>query len=157
MHRMYKVVLLTYDDAVNWAVDNVPANQFNTFEEWRNQVESELMTPELSAEGRFQQMLQDKYFGLVEPQMEEQVFVEEGTFEELPELPELPTMIQREQHIVEIKEEFRKENIQETAKRFAFTQRQQPSIAERFTQAKRRAMQRIEAEVNPVVISGAVP
>lgn len=53
---------MTYENAVEWCIDNIPISQFDSFEEWREQCEAELQTPNLFESDKFNSMLRNAYF-----------------------------------------------------------------------------------------------
>jgi hypothetical protein len=49
---------LTYPEAVDWAVDNVPMDFYDSYDDWFKAVSSELQTPELTNTNDFQKQLE---------------------------------------------------------------------------------------------------
>jgi hypothetical protein len=49
---------MTYADAVDWAIDNVPMDFYDSYSEWFDAVKSELQTPELISSNTFNEQMQ---------------------------------------------------------------------------------------------------
>lgn len=58
---------MTYRDAANWAIENIPMNQFDSYEDWLDEVNKEVNTPELLAEKEFTDMLQRAWENTIGP------------------------------------------------------------------------------------------
>ena len=122
---------MVYEDAVEWAIDNVPFED-SDFEEWRDRVFAEFdNAQELFANGQVDIMLSKQWLGIhddIEDQSEPDDFDIFGDFLEAPTIqPERPTIV---------KEEFRKENIQNLD--FSFSQPREQTTAEKFRSARKR-------------------
>jgi hypothetical protein len=52
---------LTYTDAVDWAIDNVPMPFYDSYDEWLNASKSELQTPELTNHPEFNKQMQQAW------------------------------------------------------------------------------------------------
>jgi len=52
---------LTYADAVDWSIDNVPMNFYNSYNEWLDASKSELQTPELTNHPEFNKQMQQAW------------------------------------------------------------------------------------------------
>lgn len=52
---------MTYSDAVDWAIDNVPMDFYDSYDEWFNASKSELQTPELTNHPDFNKQMQNAW------------------------------------------------------------------------------------------------
>jgi hypothetical protein len=52
---------LTYSDALDWSVDNVPTDLYDSFDDWYDAVKQELQTPELTSSTEFENQMRDAW------------------------------------------------------------------------------------------------
>jgi len=58
---------MTYRDAANWAIENIPMNTFDNYSDWYDKAQEELPVPELFEEVEFNNMLQDAWEDTIGP------------------------------------------------------------------------------------------
>jgi hypothetical protein len=126
---------MTYDDAVDWAIDNVPMDFYDSYDDWYNASKAELQTPELTSEQEFINKMQNAWENEVGDikktrQQLEQEEQEQRTLEQEPpiEEPEViePTSKQVEQDL----EKNIPEVIREERPRDFLTQQKSGALAE---------------------------
>jgi hypothetical protein len=126
---------MTYDDAVDWAIDNVPMDFYDSYDDWYNASKAELQTPELTSEQEFINKMQNAWENevgdvkktrqqLEQEEQEQRILEQEPPIEE-PEVIE-PTSKQVEQDL----EKNIPEVIREERPRDFLTQQKSGALAE---------------------------
>lgn len=54
---------MTYEDALQWIIDHVPTENFNTYDKWYNKAYDRIATPRLFEKVEFNKMLEDYWLG----------------------------------------------------------------------------------------------
>ena len=49
---------MTYETAINWAIEHIPMSEFDSFEDWYDQLQGEFQTPNLTNSEEFNSMAQ---------------------------------------------------------------------------------------------------
>lgn len=85
---------MTYADAVEWAIDNVPIDFYDSFDEWLNASKSELQTPELTNNPTFTKQMEQAWENQVgdikkTKQQLEQEEIEQRRIDEIQTEPEV--------------------------------------------------------------------
>jgi hypothetical protein len=91
---MEKNIKMTYSDAVDWSIDNVPMDFYDSFDDWLDASKSELQTPELTNHPDFIKQMQQAWTNEVGDikktrQQLEQEEAEQRRIEEFREEPEV--------------------------------------------------------------------
>lgn len=68
---------MTYQQAEDWCVNNVPMSTFDNFEDWYEQCESELATPELTDSDRFKAQMETRWNSIMPSEREQDMIVSE--------------------------------------------------------------------------------